>query len=147
MSRDRRIPAPPSPRARRRQPPPWSSRTLAGDGRGMTLLEVLVAAALLAAVALPLFAGLGYGWRGVRAGRQEAVAAALLQCGAEESKAEGYAALATGPIPACREGDWTVRRTVTDIWDGKGKRVVVQVVDGDGRVRASALFLMHERGF
>ncbi len=117
------------------------------DRRGLTLLEVLVGAAVLAAALLPLFAALGYGWRGVRAGKEAAVAAALLECGVEQSKADGYAALTTGPVSACQEGGLTVQREVTAIWGGKGKKVTVKVLDADGRVVGSTVFLIHERGF
>lgn len=126
-----------------------------GDEHGLTLVEVLVAAAILAIAILPLFYALGYGLKGVRSGRDAAVASALAEQAVEEAKAQarrdsGNLADLVDPAYGADQGleGYTLERTVeNDVNDWTGmKKVSVRILK-DGRTLASVTFLIYKEGF
>lgn len=137
------------------------ARGAIGGEAGVTLLEVLVAGAILAVALVPLYSALSQGVIGVRGGADAAAASALLERAAEEAKAEAAAnfdAFASLPAPVENYGadqyvgGFTLERTVEDGvpgWAGSAgqiKRVTI-VISRDGRRLGSATFLVHRKGF
>lgn len=128
---------------------------------GVTLLEVLIAGAILSIALIPLHSALSYGFRGVRAGADAATAAALLERAAEEAKGEAgsnFDAFASFPAPVQNYGadqnvgGYTLERNVESGvagWDGSTgevKHVTLRIAK-DGRYLGSTIFIVHRKGF
>lgn len=126
-----------------------------GRGRGeagLSMVEAVIAIAILAIAIIPLFSAINYGYRTVIAGKHSFVGAALLQRAAEEAKNTPYEDLPVSQTDEDFEG-YHVKRTVAEVesmTNRQGVPVVKQVelrVSRDDRTLARTTFIIHKKGF
>lgn len=120
------------------------------DSAGFSLVEVLVAAAILVIGLVPLSAAINSGLKSMTAADQSLAAAILLERAAEEAKAAPFDDLSSlraadfgGDLG---EKGYSLERSVTDAPGMAGvKRVRITISRGN-RLLAQATFLIHRRG-
>jgi type II secretory pathway pseudopilin PulG len=116
----------------------------------MTLIEVLVAVALLSLALIPLTGALLTGLRAGEAQQQAVMATDLAQCQAETALGQGFDSLYPGsPVtnPDCQDGGIAVRESVDPVaygLDGQPAllRVTVTASDRSGRTLAQPRLLV-----
>lgn len=122
----------------------------AGREGGFTLIEVVVAMAILVVAVMPLAGGMAVSWRSLRAGGDYMAAAQALQGALDAARAEAdadFGAFAASGDRTGQEGAFTVRRTVNATPGGWAGTAVVEVfVERSGRNLARASLLLQERG-
>ncbi|MGB9887940.1 MAG: type IV pilus modification PilV family protein [Moorellales bacterium] len=119
------------------------------NGRGFTLVEILVAVAILTAAVLPIMDILTNGVYQIFRGRDMVRASFLVRQAAEEAKAMDFAALASRQDPDYAGSGLELRQEVASVPGmdpGKVKRVTVGVYR-DGRLLADAVFLVYRDGY
>lgn len=133
---------------------------LGNDSRGLTLVEVLVAVAILAVAIIPLYRAVNVGFQGVKAGEDSLVGLALLERAVEETKASAADSFPPSSIPDPGQADYgagegvngySLIRTVTamDWKDADNQDVVVRVeirIRKGGRTVGRTTFLLHREG-
>lgn len=142
-------------------PQPRSSCRL--DQRGLSLIEVLVATAILAIAIIPLYSAIGHGFKYVIAGREAAVGMNLLERAIEETKQEALTSFPPQDIPnggntGLDYGSdqdiyrYNLTRTVTllgwmdSIYNQQtSAKVLIKITKGN-RTVSKATFLIHKKG-
>lgn len=124
---------------------------------GFSMVEALIAMAILVIAIIPLFSAINYGYKTVIFGKHAYVGAALLQRDAEEAKNTPYDNLASRTVDDFGSdlNTWGYRleRTVTDVasmTNSQGvpvvKQVVVKITRGE-RTLTRTTFIIHKKGF
>lgn len=121
------------------------------DPSGFSMIEVLVAVAILVIGLLPISSAINHGLKNVSAGKHSIVGATLLERAAEEAKDTPFDDLSSENEPdfGSDRGDrgYSLERTVTDAQGmADVKRVQIEIRRGD-RLLARGTFLIHRKGF
>ncbi|MBC7106290.1 MAG: prepilin-type N-terminal cleavage/methylation domain-containing protein [Firmicutes bacterium] len=117
--------------------------------RGFTLIEILVAVAILAVAVIPIMDVITGGLAQVYRGRDIVRASFLVRQAAEEAKAADFPALGPREVPDYAGSGLELRQEVTPVPGmdpGKVKKVTVGIYR-DGRLLADAVFLVYEKGY
>lgn len=117
--------------------------------RGFTLIEVLVAAVILAVAVVPIVGVVGNGFSQVQRGRDVARASFLVRQAAEEAKVQDFDSLGPAVVPDYAASGMELRREIGQAGNmpqSLVKKVTVGVYR-DGRLLASAVFLVYKKGY
>lgn len=116
---------------------------------GFTLVEMLVAAVILAVAVVPIVGLIGNSFSHVDHGRDVARASFLLRQAAEEAKAADFDSLGPAVVPDYAGSGLELRREVSQA-GSMPQSAVKKVTVGmyrDGRLLADAVFLVYKKGY